>query len=194
MERAMHPRRGSRVLFTSMALGLLAGVALFVEGIVASTAVDAWGVGSWVLGASLALIPATVAAGWAGLVLHLRSHPRWLRVAAGVALVEIALSLAFATTWSPGPIDNLSIGGIRFADVMATMVPLGDGTTAIGLFVDLFVLLLMLAVPVVAGLISVPGRPTRGSLGWHLAGGLAWVGMIALTYLFIIRFLVVFPG
>ena len=63
MERALHPWRGSRVLFTSMALGLLAGVALFVEGIVASTAVDAWGVGSWVLGASLALIPATVAAG-----------------------------------------------------------------------------------------------------------------------------------
>ena len=193
MERAMAVLRGGRVLPTATALGLLAGVLLFVEGVLAGYAIRDRRSWSWLLVAWIALNPATVATGWTALVLHLRSHPRWLRLTVAAALVETALTLVFAAA-AGGPIGSLAIRGVSLEDIEARMVPLGDGTYAIGIFVDLFTLLLMLTVPVLAGVIRVPGRPPRRSLPWHLAAGLAWVGMIAVTYFLIYRVLVVSPS
>jgi hypothetical protein len=54
----------------------------------------------WSLAGNSALIipfgigPAIVAAGWAGTVLRMRGHPRWLRLAIGTGLVGLALAAA----------------------------------------------------------------------------------------------------
>src|SRR3982075_2748830 len=94
------PTRLRDPLFASLLalLGLVAGVVLWVLTI-AATRAHLSGDG-WSLSGNSALIipfvigPALVAGGWAGVILRMRGHPRWLLLGIGSALIGLAIMAA----------------------------------------------------------------------------------------------------
>lgn len=177
----MRDSSGGRLLATAAAAGLVAGLAVFaVEGFGGGLVYESGG-GDWMIVAGFLLLPALAAAGCGAIVLHYRSHPRWLRLTGALVAIEAGISVALAQVLSGGA-AHLSVGGVSLGDLESRMVPYDSAEVAIGLFVLVTGLSAMAAVPVFVGAL-VPGRPPRRSRQWHLAAGAGWLAAAALGYL-----------
>jgi len=181
LEGTVRDSSGGRVLVTAVAAGLVAGVAVFVvESVVGGLAYRSGG-GAWLVVAGFILLPAVVAAGCGAIILHHRSHPRWMRLTAALVAIEAGISLALAQVFIGG-VSNLAVGGVSFGDVESKMVPFGSAEVAVGNFVLVTGIVAIAAVPVLVGAF-VPGRPPRRSRPWHLAAGAGWLAATTLGYL-----------
>jgi hypothetical protein len=96
--------------------GLVAGIFLWtLTSLVSHARLSAYG---WSLAGNNALIipfgigPALVAGGWAAIILRMRGHPRWLRLAIGSGLIGLALLAA--------SLLSLVVFGPRVRDAGAT--------------------------------------------------------------------------
>jgi len=172
---------GPRVLATAVAAGLVTGLAVFAAEGFGGGLVYQSGGGEWVIVAGILLLPALAAAGCGAIVLHFRSHPRWLRLTAALVAVEAGMSVALAQVLSGGA-AHVSVGGVSIGDLESKMVVYDSAEVAVGLFVLVTGLFAMAAVPVFVGAL-VPGRPPRRSRRWHLAAGAGWLAAAALGYL-----------
>ena len=154
--------KGPRLLAPTIALGLFAGAAIAVLAFLVARygpAADGWSFrGNGAL-AVYSLVPAVLAAGWAGLVLHARSDPRWLVLAVGVLLVGALLAIGDAV-----------------------LLPIfGSGVDAVlGPFLLLGLVVWMVVAPVVASRAPERVRASQPVVTWHAVGGVGWlVAMVA---------------
>jgi hypothetical protein len=168
---------GGRLLLTAVAAGLVAGVATFLLGGFAGGLVYQTGGGAWLIMAAAIMLPGVAAAGCGTIVLHYRSHPRWLRLTAALVAIEAGISLVIAQALL-GAVSQLAV--VR--ELESRMVPLGPVDAAAGIFVLLAGLVAIAAVPVLAGAL-VPQRPPPRSRPWHLAAGAGWLAATTLSYL-----------
>src|SRR5229473_7548134 len=78
--------------------GLVAGLCLWVLTIAVSRghlSGDGWSLsGNGALIVPFGIGPALVAGGWAGVILRMRGHPRWLLLGIGSALIGLAVTAA----------------------------------------------------------------------------------------------------
>ena len=134
--------------------GLVAGVLLWVLTI-ALTRAHLSGDG-WTLSGNSALIipfgigPALVAGGWAGIILRMRGHPRWLLLGIGSALVGLALTAA--------SLLSLILFGPRGRDAGA----------AASLFFGIVLYGWLLGSAIVAALIHAPDPDRRSPPFWSI--------------------------
>jgi hypothetical protein len=135
-------------------LGLVAGVVLWVLTI-AATRAHLSGDG-WSLSGNSALIipfgigPALVAGGWAGIVLRMRGHPRWLLLGIGSALIGLAIMAA--------SLLSLMVFGPQRRDAGA----------AAALFFGFVLYGWLLGSAIVAALIRAPDPDRRGPPFWSI--------------------------
>lgn len=172
---------GGRVLVTAVAAGLVAGVSVFAVGSVVGGLVYRSGEGGWLVVAGFLLLPAVVAAGCGAIVLHYRSHPRWMRLAAALVAIGAGISLTLAQVLTGG-VANMAVGGVSIGSLESRMVPVGFAEVAVGNFVLVTGLVAIAAVPVLVGVLA-PGRPARRSRPWHLAAGAGWLAATTFGYL-----------
>lgn len=136
-------------------IGLAAGLCLWALTIVVSRG-HVSGPG-WSLSGNGALIvpfgigPAIVAGGWAGIILRMRAHPRWLRLAIGSSLVGLALVAA--------SLMSLVVFGPQGRDAGATA----------SLFFGFLLYGWLLGSAVTAALIPAPDPDRRGPPFWSIA-------------------------
>jgi hypothetical protein len=135
--------------------GLASGLCLWVFTIAVSRghlSGDGWSLsGNSVLVIPFGLGPAVVAGGWAGIILRMRGHPRWLLLGIGSALIGLALVAA----------SLLSI--IVFG-------PRGrDAGTAASLFFGFVLYGWLLGSAIVAALIRAPDPDRSGPPFWSIA-------------------------
>jgi hypothetical protein len=143
-------------LFASLLalLGLVAGVVLWVLTIWATRA-HLSGDG-WSLSANSVLIipfgigPALVAGGWAGVILRMRGHPRWLLLGIGSALIGLAIMAA--------SLLSLMVFGPQRRDAGA----------AAALFFGFVLYGWLLGSAIVAALIAAPDPDRRGPPFWSI--------------------------
>jgi hypothetical protein len=143
-------------LFASLLalLGLVAGVVLWVLTI-AATRAHLSGDG-WTLSGNSALIipfgicPALVAGGWAGVILRMRGHPRWLLLGIGSALIGLAIMAA--------SLLSLMVFGPQRRDAGA----------AAALFFGFVLYGWLLGSAIVAALIRAPDPDRRGPPFWSI--------------------------
>jgi hypothetical protein len=143
-------------LFASLLalLGLVAGVVLWVLTIWATRA-HLSGDG-WSLSANSVLIipfgigPALVAGGWAGVILRMRGHPRWLLLGIGSALIGLAIMAA--------SLLSLMVFGPQRRDAGA----------AAALFFGFVLYGWLLGSAIVAALIPAPDPDRRGPPFWSI--------------------------
>jgi hypothetical protein len=97
--RNRRPRTDYRLIGVTFAYGLVAGVAVGVVAFLLARygpAGDGWSFrGNGAL-AAFTLVPVLLTGGWTALALLARSHPDWLGLALGAALVSFLLALADA--------------------------------------------------------------------------------------------------
>jgi hypothetical protein len=150
------PTRLRDPLFASLLalLGLVAGVVLWVLTI-AATRAHLSGDG-WSLSGNSALIipfgigPALVAGGWAGVILRMRGHPRWLLLGIGSALIGLAIMAA--------SLLSLMVFGPQRRDAGA----------AAALFFGFVLYGWLLGSAIVAALIRAPDPDRRGPPFWSI--------------------------
>jgi hypothetical protein len=124
-------------------IGLVAGVCLWVLTTAASRghiSGDGWSLsGNGALVIPFGLGPSVVAGGWAGIILRMRGHPRWLLLGIGsglVGLVLVAASLLSLILFGPrgrdaGATASLFFGFVLYgwllgSAVVAALIPAPD--------------------------------------------------------------------
>ncbi len=147
-------RRGVWVLGATALGGAIAGVLILLLGDLVSAAGpsgDGWSFrGNGALIVPFGVGPAVLAAGWTMLVLHARSHSRWILLGLASGLLELAI-------------------------VAVSLVPLFVGGSAAGAIAgsvaQLLQLLWLVGSPVLAALLPITAHPLRRVPGWHFVAG-----------------------
>ncbi len=166
--------RGAGLLGVALGAGLLAGVALdLLTDVVARYGPqgDSWSFrGNGALVVPFGLGPAVVAGAWTALVLHYRGSARWRTLGIGAGLVGAAFVVA-------GVVAIILFGsaGQRASDRLSLLPPAW-----------------MVAAPVLASVLRVPGRPAARLPLPHAATGVVFP--VALVAGFYAATLVVSPG
>jgi hypothetical protein len=136
-------------------MGLVVGLGLWVLTVIVSR--DHLSGPGWSLSGNGALIvpfgigPAFVAGGWAGIVLRMRGHPRWLQLGIGSGLIGLALAAA--------SLLSLAVFGPQSRDAGATA----------SLFFGFLLYGWPLGSAIVAALIPAPDPDRRGPPFWSIA-------------------------
>jgi hypothetical protein len=136
-------------------IGLVAGLCIWLLTIAlgrGGISGDGWSLsGNGVLVVPFGIGPALVAGGWAGIILRMRAHPRWLLLGMGSALIGLALAAA----------SLLSL--VMFG-------PQGrDAGAAASLFLGFVLYGWLLGSAIVAALIPAPDPDRRGPPFWSIA-------------------------
>jgi hypothetical protein len=168
-------RRSFLALTAVAVLGLATGVALgLLTSLLAASGPggEGWSLrGNGALIVPFGLAPALVAAGWAGVVAHLRSLPNWPVYGFLAGLVGVGLSAAS----------------------LLSVVAGGSGGTAVAAVATLLVPLWTLAAPLVVSMLpSRGGARERGGAGAHVLAAIALP--VAMVAGFVLAQLVVPPG
>jgi hypothetical protein len=135
--------------------GLVAGLCLWVLTIAVShghLSGDGWSLSSnGALIIPFGIGPAVVAGGWAGIILRMRDHPRWLLLGIGSALIGLTLvaaSLLSLVVFGPQRRDAGATGSLFFGFVLYGW---------------------LLGSAIVAALIPAPDPERRGPPFWSIA-------------------------
>ncbi len=136
-------------------IGLVAGVCLWVLTIAVSRghlSGDGWSLsGNGALIIPFGVGPALVAGSWAGVILRMRDHPRWLLLGIGSSLIGLALTAA--------SLLSLVVFGPQSRDAGATA----------SLFFGFMLYGWLLGSAIVAALIRAPDPDRRGPPFWSIA-------------------------
>jgi hypothetical protein len=136
-------------------IGLVAGLCLWGLTIAVSrggVSGDGWSLsGNGALIIPFGIGPALVAGGWAGVILRMRDHPRWLLLGIGSALIGLALTAA--------SLLSLVVFGPRGRDAGATA----------SLFFGFVLYGWLLGSAIVAALIRAPDPDRHGPPLWSIA-------------------------
>ena len=178
----MRASNEGNVLLVAVVGGLMTGVTVGYVGSVVAGLFHPGAGGEWLTLAWLMLLVAVAAAGWGALVLHYRSHPRWVLLAAALVAIEVGISLVYPLLLIG--IDRLVVGGVRGGDVASIEVAFGPIDAPVGTLLFMAGLATILAVPAVAAAV-VPARQPDRSRPWHVAAGAAWLVAATLGYVFV---------
>ncbi|MEA2633958.1 MAG: hypothetical protein QOH92_725 [Chloroflexota bacterium] len=136
-------------------VGVVAGLGLWVLTIAVSRgglSGDGWSLsGNGALIVPFGIGPALVAGGWAGIILRMRGHPRWLLLGIGSALIGLALAAASLLV--------LVVFGPRSR----------DAGLAASLFFGFVLYGWLLGSAIVAALVRAPDPDRRGPPFWSIA-------------------------
>jgi hypothetical protein len=136
-------------------VGVVAGLCLWVLTIAVSRgniSGDGWSLsGNGALIVPFGIGPAVVAGGWAGIILRMRGHPRWLLLGIGSGLISLAVAAASMLV--------LLVFGPRSRDAGA----------AASLFFGFVLYGWLLGSAIVAALIPAPDPNRRGPPFWSIA-------------------------
>jgi len=180
MEATAGASNEGRVVLAAVVAGLLAGATVFVVQGFGGGLVYRSGEGPWLALAGVLLLPAVAAAGCGALVLHYRSHPRWVRLTAALVAIEAGIGLAIAQLLI-GEASRLAVGGVSVGDVESIEVIFGPIDAAVGVFVLVAGFFAIVAVPMLVGAV-VRARPPLRSRPWHVAAGAGWLAATTLSY------------